>query len=262
MYQGAKLAVSNVYGIWFKIQHCNNFWAAICPAQMNLNLQSEAMEGINIQELLDSGEPLSASHAPSQAPSHAPSHASLHSKPEKDKPMRIPAGHWTKTEHQPLQRPQGTGDDLFGIDDLASEASHPSDNNVHLEGIPPNKFKGDRAKTVPFLTQFKRFMLMNWHAAIMQDPYMKSAFFLSLIEGPKVEGWMQRTYDWLNQVKANPTLLPFKMSTWQALEADFKWSFIDYTEHEHMQDELRKLKMKDSNVDEYIAAFQHLSHHM
>jgi hypothetical protein len=32
-------------------------------------------------------------------------------------------------------------------------------------------------------------------------------------------------------------------------------------EHEHAQDELRKLKMKDSNVDEYIAAFQLLGHH-
>jgi hypothetical protein len=29
-----------------------------------------------------------------------------------------------------------------------------------------------------------------------------------------------------------------------------------------MQDELRKLKMKDSNVDEYIAAFQLLGHHV
>jgi hypothetical protein len=67
--------------------------------------------------------------------------------------------------------------------------------------------------------------------------------------------------NWLNQVKADPTLLPFKMSAWQALEADFKWSFIDYAEHEHTQDELRKL-MKDSNVDEYIAAFQLLGHCM
>jgi hypothetical protein len=31
-------------------------------------------------------------------------------------------------------------------------------------------------------------------------------------------------------------------------------------EHEHVQDELRKLKIKDSNVDEYIAAFQLLGH--
>jgi hypothetical protein len=105
-------------------------------------------------------------------------------------------------------------------------------------------------------------MLMNCHAMIAQDPYMKSAFFLSLIDGPKVEGWMQCTYGWLDQVEADPSQLPFKMSAWQALEANFKQSFVDYVEHERMQDELRKLKMKDSNVDEYIAAFQLLGHHM
>jgi hypothetical protein len=104
-------------------------------------------------------------------------------------------------------------------------------------------------------------MLMNHCATIAQDPYMKSAFFLSLMDGPKVEGWMQCTYDWLDQVKANPSQTPFKMTAWQALEADFKRSFINYAEHEHVQDELRKLKMKDSNVDEYIAAFQLLGHH-
>jgi hypothetical protein len=141
------------------------------------------------------------------------------------------------------------------------ESSHPDDRNVHLEGIPPNKFEGDRAKTLPFLTQFKWFMLMNHHATIVQDPYMKSAFFLSLMDGPKVEGWTQCTYDWLNQVKANPSQLPFKMTTWQALEANFKRSFVNYVEHECAQDELRKLKMKDSNVDEYITAFQLLGHH-
>jgi hypothetical protein len=32
--------------------------------------------------------------------------------------------------------------------------------------------------------------------------------------------------------------------------------------YKHVQDELKKLKMKDSNVDEYIAAFQLLGHHM
>jgi hypothetical protein len=52
------------------------------------------------------------------------------------------------------------------------------------------------------------------------------------------------------------------MSAWQALEANFKRSFINYMEHKCMQDELRKLKMKDSNVDEYITAFQLLGHHM
>jgi hypothetical protein len=41
---------------------------------------------------------------------------------------------------------------------------------------------------------------------------MKSAFFLSLMDGPKVEGWTQHIYDWLNQVKADPSQLPFKIT--------------------------------------------------
>jgi hypothetical protein len=65
-------------------------------------------------------------------------------------------------------------------------------------------------------------MLMNRCVTIAQDLYMKSAFFLSLMDGPKVEGWTQCTYDWLNQVEVNPSQLPFKMSAWQALEANFK----------------------------------------
>jgi hypothetical protein len=260
LYKGAKLAVSNCYGVWFEIQHRDNIWAAIHPTRVDLNLQGDALDGINVTELIASGEPLPTSRVPSRGPSRAPSRISLHSELPRDELTRIPAGRSTETERQPPRRPRGTGDDPFGVDDLDSESSHSDDRNVRLEGIPPNKFEGDRAKTLPFLTQFKRFMLMNRCATIAQDPYMKAAFFLSLMDGPKVEGWTQRTYDWLDQVEANPSQLPFKMTAWQALEADFKRSFVDYAEHERAQDELRKLKMKDSNVDEYIAAFQLLSH--
>jgi hypothetical protein len=104
--------------------------------------------------------------------------------------MRVPAGCLTKTECQPLQRPWRTEDNPFGVEDLTSEHPYSSNNNMHLEDTPLNKFKGDKAKTVPFLTQLKRFMLMNHCMVITQDPYMKLAFFLSLMEGPKVEGWM------------------------------------------------------------------------
>jgi hypothetical protein len=37
------------------------------------------------------------------------------------------------------------------------------------------------------------------------------------------------------------------------MEAEFKKAFIDYAEHERANDELRKLRMKDGNVDAYIA---------
>jgi hypothetical protein len=222
-----------------------------------LNLQGNTLDGINTRELINSGELLPEL----QAPSHVPSHASIHTAPENDEPMRIPAGRSTETKQQPPWRPRGMGDDPFGIDDLESKPIIDKNTNIRLEGIPPKQFDGDRAKTLSFLTQFKWFMLMNHWATIAQDPYMKAAFFLSLMDSPKVEGWTQWTYDWLDQVEMDLSLLPFKMNTWQALEANFKWSFVDYAKHKCTQDELRKLKMKDSNVDEYIASFQLLGHH-
>jgi hypothetical protein len=227
-YKGAKLAVSNCYGVWFEIEQCDNIWAAIRLAHISLNLQGNALDGINTRELIALGEPLPKS----RVSSHTPSHASIYTKPERDEPMRIPTGRFIEMEQQPPWRPRGTEDDPFGINDLDSKSSYDKDMNICLKGIPPNKFEGDRAKTLSFLTQFKWFMLMNCQATIAQDPYMKAAFFLSLIDGPKVEGWTQRTYNWLDQVETDPSLLPFKMNAWQALKADFKWSFVDYTEHE------------------------------
>jgi hypothetical protein len=102
LHQGAKLAVSNCYCMWFKIHCHDNIWAVIHPAHVSLNLQGNALEGINIKELITSGEPLPTSCTPSQAPSHMLSQASIHSELERDELMRIPAGHLTKTEHQPL----------------------------------------------------------------------------------------------------------------------------------------------------------------
>jgi Retrotransposon gag protein len=217
------------------------------------------MAGINASVLIKSGEPLPVSRAPSRAPSCT---SNIETDPKRDEPMRAPVGHLTEMECQPPRKPQGTGDDPFGVDDLESEVSLMIANaGVRLEGILPDRYEGDRSKTMSFLTQFKRFMLMNHNTVITCDPCAKAAFFLSLIGGPKVEGWIQCTYDWLDDVEADPSLLPFKMNAWQALEAKFKKMFIDYTAHERAQDELRKLRMKEGNIDEYIAAFQLLGHH-
>jgi hypothetical protein len=60
-----------------------------------------------------------------------------------------------------------------------------------LEGIAPNKYEGDRGKTIAFLTQFKQYILMNCDVSIARDPFKQLALFLSLIGGPKVEGWVK-----------------------------------------------------------------------
>jgi hypothetical protein len=50
------------------------------------------------------------------------------------------------------------------------------------------------------------------------------------------------------------------MNSWDVLEQEFRKSFIDYAANECAFKELRKLKMKDGKVDEYIAEFRRLVH--
>ena len=44
------------------------------------------------------------------------------------------------------------------------------------------------------------------------------------------------------------------------MEREFKDAFTDYAKNQRAQDTMRELKMKDGNIDEYIAAFERLAH--
>ena len=55
-----------------------------------------------------------------------------------------------------------------------------------------------------FLVTFKRFMIMNQDSAIAKDHYRKCAYFIGHIRGQKTRGWVQRNYDWLDRVEADP----------------------------------------------------------
>jgi hypothetical protein len=104
--------------------------------------------------------------------------------------------------------PRGTRDNPFGVDNLCDE-SPIHKKYLRIESIPPDKFNGNRAKTHQFLTQFKRFMMMNQQATIAKDPISRSAYFLSLIKGPEANAWVEHQYEWLNQIEGDPQLLPY-----------------------------------------------------
>ena len=150
--------------------------------------------------------------------------------------------------------PRGTGDNPFTLADIDDDT--PTKSNGRLEGIPPTTFDGDRSRTIDFLTEFKSFMLMNDDARIAKNPIKRCSYFLSLVKGPNVKGWSKRQLDWLDKVREDPSELPWRMSAWQVLEREFRNAFVDYAEHERAQDQIRRLRMKDGNVDQYIAEFQ------
>jgi hypothetical protein len=159
------------------------------------------------------------------------------------------------------QRPQGDGDDPYCLNDLTAAADEGKDKYIRLKGVLLEGYEGDQAETQNFLMQFKRYILMNQGAEIAKDPFKRCGLFLSLMKGPKVKGWVQRNYDWLDNAKTNPeTYVPHGMTPWQVLKQEFCNTFIDYMEHERAQDKLTKLKMQGGNMDGYIALFKFLGH--
>jgi len=101
-------------------------------------------------------------------------------------------------------------------------------------------------------------MLMNQKADIAKDPISKCIYFMSLLDGEKVNGWVDMAFNWLEEIEANPSLIDRFSNPWKMMEEKFKVSFTDYAERERAQDQLGKLRMTGDNLDEYLAAFETL----
>jgi len=99
-------------------------------------------------------------------------------------------------------------------------------------------------------------MLMNYKADIAKDPVIHSIYFLSLLEGPKCEGWVDAADRWLRHVVEDPNVIPHRSNAWKELEKCFKEAFSDYAEWERAQYKLKKLKMKNDNLDKYLTTFE------
>jgi len=97
---------------------------------------------------------------------------------------------------------------------------------------------------------------MNYKANIAKDPIMHSIYFLLLLEGLKCEGWVDAADRWLRHIVEDPSMIPRRSNTWKELEKRFKEAFSDYAERKRAQDDLKKLKIKNNNLDEYLAAFK------
>ena len=74
-------------------------------------------------------------------------------------------------------------------------------------------------------------MLMNTGARIARNPMACCTCFLLLINGPKVEEWVEQMYNWLDSIDQIPRLIPPRQNAWQVLEGRFKSAFIDYAKN-------------------------------
>jgi len=282
----ALVSVSNVYGVWFEVRVQGNKFKCFRLARNELGLKNHPLPGINFILLEQSGEPSwppSCAEGPSQ-PQTTPFEEAIRTATEvvqreqKERPptpFDNPSSNEEEEDYRPKykdvfgsfgmrssqtacdkppHRPCGTGDDPFSLENLPKDDKE--DKARQLEGIYPDKFNGDRSQTTRFLATFNQFMLMNYRADIAKDPIMHSIYFLSLLEGPKCEGWVNAANRWLCHIIEDPSMIPHWSNTWKELEKHFKEAFSDYAERERAQDELKKLKMKNDNLDEYLATFE------
>jgi len=283
----ALVSVSNVYGVWFEVRIQGNKFECFRLAWQELRLKNHPLPGINFISLEQSGEPswpLSHAEGPSQ-PQNIPFAEAMKAATEvvekeqwerPSTPFDNPSSDEDKDEDRrprykdvfgsfgmhssqtacdrPPRRPCGTGDDPFSLENLPQDDKE--DKAQRLEGIHPDKFNGDRSQTTRFLATFNQFMLMNYKADIAKDPIMHSIYFLLLLEGPKCKGWVDTADRWLHHIVEDPSMIPCQSNAWRELEKRFKEAFSDYAERKRAQDELKKLKMKNDNLDEYLAAFE------
>jgi len=276
---GARLAITNVFGVWCEICRCGSGFEAHRLARMELLLLDAPVTGIDYTQLRTTGEPLT--HAPSRAttpvdptmevttttagpwgptqtPKEEPRKATgwvmppldEDEDPDNDYPIQSSA-----TNRPPCQpgQPGGTGEDPMAL------AAMQSTGYLHLKGNPPDHFNSDRSCTRHFLTQFRQFMLMNDGATIAQNDIKKCTYFLSLLKGPQVEGWSEAKYNWLNTIKQDPRML-MGCTPWAILMREFLDAFTDFAESKKAQNTMRHLKMKEGKIDEYVTAFERLTH--
>ena len=275
---GARLAVTNVYGVWCEIRRRGSGWEAHHLAREGLSLIDALLKGIDYAHLRTSGEPLT--RPPSRASTPAIQTATVTmttagpwGPPQMPKEQAGKATGWvlpplddnddpedgnvfSSTTNCPLRQPgqpDGSGNDPMILIAMQSAGY------LHLEGYPPNRFDGNHVHTHRFLTQFRQFMLMNDGATIAQNDIKKCTYFLSLLEGPQVDGWSEMKYDWLDAIKKDPHLL-LGRSPWEVMMQDFLDAFTNFAEREQAQNTLKQWKMKDSKIDEYIASFERLAH--
>ena len=256
---GARLAVTNIYGVWFKLRRRGSGFEAHRLAREGLSLIDAPLKGIDYARLHETGEPLS--HAPSCAATPAVQTATIATTTagpwgppqiEQEDEDPVVSSMTNRPSRQPGQ-PDGTGDDPMVL------AAMQSAGYLRLEGNPPDRFDGDRARTHRFLTQFRQFMLMNDGATIAQNDIKKCTYFLSLMGGPQVDGWSEMKYDWLDTIKKDPRQL-MGHSPWEVMMQDFLDAFTNHAEREQAQNALKQLKMKEGKIDEYIAGFERLAH--
>jgi Retrotransposon gag protein len=128
---------------------------------------------------------------------------------------------------------------------------------VSLQGTAPTIFTGNCSLSDTFMHDFKIYKIMNPLADVMKQPYAHVTMALSLIQGPKVDDWVDKQ---LNELELKVRTMPQSDETlWTKFKTAFTDAFTDTAKKEDAYQKLKHLKMKDELIDDYITAFNSLA---
>jgi hypothetical protein len=116
-------------------------------------------------------------------------------------------------------------------------------------------FYGDRAKADMFIEDVKAYLRLNKDVAGYNSPKNKIAFTLTCMKGDEVSGWTQAMGEMLDTLlrDQNVPLL------WDFFLQEFEVQYLDTAREDRARAEITKLKLKDNDIDAYIAKFKELA---
>ena len=129
-----------------------------------------------------------------------------------------------------------------------------------LRGTPPDTFKGDRKHSETFLRQFNLYWGLNESHEVMQVPYFRAMYALSLMRGPNIDDWVNDQVLLLRELTTrvqNP-IDRNDPDLWNDFNTRFTNAYTDTAKKQTAQQKLMALKMYQDDLDTYISTFKNL----
>jgi Retrotransposon gag protein len=120
----------------------------------------------------------------------------------------------------------------------------------------PEPFYGNQTKAKHFMQEVKAYLRLNQDIPGFDSPMKKVAFVLTHMKGPDVAGWARDIGEVLDDLRMPQDNIPI---LWTQFCEEFEQQYIDSSRAECARDKLKKLKMKNDNINAYVAKFEELA---
>ena len=129
-----------------------------------------------------------------------------------------------------------------------------------ISGNPPSVFDGNRTKSEDFMSEFRRYWLLNPQHPNLVVPAQQIVWCLTFMRGSLMADWVWQKTDWVeDQIQGGRD--PDNTTIWTEFKKAFSDAFTDTGKEQSAFRELTTLAMKGGDLDEYITRFDTLIGH-